>query len=391
MISLNSFIAKRFLFSPKSHSVINIVSRVSMFAVGIPVAAMVVLVSVFSGFDSLIRRMYADFDADYLIRPVSGKVFDVSDLDLEALGRVAPFSVILEEQALVEYRGRQVMATVRGVDDNYETVVPVEEMTFSTESSPELPWRDGSGVVMGQGVAYELGLRLGFSEQPRFFAARRGSFSALLPVGAFSTAQAPVTAIFSMDADTDGTYVFVPLEFARGLFDYRDRASGVMVGGGSREVLSAIVGDDFEVLTRAGQRPGMYRVMAMEKWVVFFISLAVLIIASFSIVGSLVMLILDKRQGIALLRAMGASAGFVRRVFVGQGVMIGMIGAVSGLVLGVAVCAVQQIWGVVPMPGGTFLIDSYPVSMQWADLGAICVAFIAVIYLMSIFTVPVFN
>jgi lipoprotein-releasing system permease protein len=387
---VSGLIARRFLFSPKSHSVINIISRVSMVAVAIPVAAMVILMGVFSGFDSLIKQMYRDFDPDLTVLPAEGKVFDPSTLDtdaIRALDGVAELSLMLEESALVEYAGRQTTVTVRGVDENFARVVPIERMVYTGNFG-------GTGAVVGQGIAYELGVNPGLKEPLTFHVPRREGWSALLPMSGFSSAEAAVDGIFMLDADTDGEYVMVPLDFARRLFDYGGMASGLAVrlhSGVSEKnlktALEQITGADFRTLTRYELKESMYRIMRLEKWGIFAIGLAVLIIASFSIVGSLIMLIIDKRAGIRTLRALGAKRSTVRGVFVRQGMMIGGIGAAGGLTLGVAVCAVQQLFGVIPMPGATFLVDSYPVLMRGVDIAAICAAFLTVNYLITIFTV----
>jgi lipoprotein-releasing system permease protein len=372
-MSLSSLIAKRFLFSPKSHSVINIISRVSMVAVGIPVAAMVILMAVFSGFDDLIRRMYRGFDPDFIVEPVSGVVFDVGRLDVAAIGAlegVAKTSLVLEGSAMLDYRGRQRVATVRGVDSL------------------------SNGVVVGQGIAYEMGVGLGLNQPMNLIVPRRGSWSALLPTSVANGVELPVDGIFVLDADTDGEYVLAPLESVRQLFDYGGMASGLAIRTNGvrtekrlREEISAIAGGEFRILNRLEQKESMYRIMRMEKWGIFAIGVAVLIIASFSIVGSLVMLIIDKRDGIRTLLSLGATRRMVRGVFVRQGMMIGAIGAGGGLVLGLAVCAVQQWFGVVPMPGASFLVDSYPVLVRGADVAATGAAFLVVIYLITIFTV----
>lgn len=404
---LQSFIARRFLFSPKSHSVINIISRVSMVAVGVPVAAMVILLSVFNGFDDLIRRMYNDFDPDLLVRPVEGKVFDPGALNadaIRALDGVEAVSYILEESALLEYRGRQTTATVRGVDSLFPSVVPLDKMLYAGTGRVE-------GAVVGQGIAYELGIRIGFREQLKFYVPRRGSYSALLPVNAFSTGDVAIEGVFVLDAETDGEYVIVPIGFAQELFDYEGQTSGLAIrftgnpenakaagafggtGGNAaaklQDAVAEIAGPDFEVLNRYEQNASMYRIMRLEKWGIFFIGLMVLVIASFSIVGSLIMLVIDKRANIRTLGAMGASTGLVRAVFVRQGMMIGMIGAVGGLLLGVLVCAVQQLFGVIPMPAASFLVDSYPVMMRLPDIALVCTAFLTVNYLITIFTVRI--
>ena len=387
---VSDLIARRFLFSPKSHSVINIISRVSMVAVGIPVAAMVILMGVFSGFDDLIRRMYHDFDPDLTVQPAEGKVFDPRTLDraaIESLEGVEATSLMLEESAMIEYRGRQTTVTVRGVDSLFARVVPIERMMWAGK------W-DGTGAVPGQGIAYEMGVSMNLAEPMRFIVPRRGAWSSLLPMTAAGSIEVPVGGVFVLDAETDGEYVLMPLESARELFEYSGMASNLAIrfapGANEKRVKEAVQaasGEGFRVLTRYERNESMYRIMRLEKWGIFAIGLAVLIIASFSIVGSLIMLIIDKRDGIATLRALGARASTVRGIFIRQGMMIGAIGASGGLALGLAVCAVQQLFGVIPMPGATFLVESYPVLVRWGDIGAIVAAWVAVCWTITIFTV----
>ena len=389
-MGIPNMIARRFLFSPKSHSVINIISRVSMVAVGIPVAAMVILMAVFSGFDDLLRKMYHDFDPDLAVQPAEGKVFDPRTLDvraIEALDGVKAVSFVLEDSAMAEYRDRAVPVTVRGVDSLFDRVVPVDRMMYAGG------W-GGDGVVVGQGIAYEMGIRIGASEQMRFITARRGAWSALLPMTGLKIVETPVDGVFVLDADTDGEYVIAPLERVQELFDYKGMVSGLMIRFAEgaqekklREAVAGIAGEDFRVLSRFELKESVYRVMRLEKWGIFAIGLAVLIIASFSIVGSLIMLIIDKRDGIRTLEALGANRRTIRRVFTRQGMMIGMIGATGGLALGLVVCAVQALFGVIPMPGATFLVESYPVLVRGVDVAVICVAFVAVCRIITTFTV----
>jgi lipoprotein-releasing system permease protein len=390
MNRLVNWFARRFLFSPKSHSVINIISRVSMVAVGIPVAAMVILVSVFNGIDRLVRNLYNDFDPDIVILPAEGKVFTPDSLargSIAELDGVAATSYVLEESALIEYHDRQATVTLRGVDSLFCEVVPIENMIVAGA------WISDSATI-GQGVAYNIGISLMYSDEIKFYAPRRGSYSSLLPINSFSIAEISLDAIFALDADTDSQYVLVPLDFTQQLFDYEGRVSALMVRFAEgvhakklKKQIEAAVGDNFKVLDRYQLKASMYRIMKYEKWAVFFIGLLVLVIASFSIIGSLLMLIIDKRAGIRTLGAVGAPMKMVRRIFVRQGMMIGLTGAVGGLVLGVVVCGVQQIWGVIPMPAATFLVESYPVLMKPLDIVAICMAFVGVIYIITIFTV----
>jgi lipoprotein-releasing system permease protein len=361
-----------------------------MVAVGVPVAAMVILMGVFSGFDDLIKRMYRDFDPDMMVFPAEGKVFDPRELDVEAvvsLAGVEATSLILEERALAEYGGRQSVVTVRGVDSLFSSVVPIERMMW------EGTWGT-SGAVVGQGVAYELGVRPGAGEQLRFYVPSRGAWSPLVPSTAVRITETEVGGVFVLDAETDGEYVLAPIDVARELLGYEGMASGLAVrmargasAGRLKGAVAEAAGEGFRVLSRYELKESMYRIMKMEKWGIFAIGLAVLLVASFSIVGSLVMLIIDKADGIRTLRAMGATTGAVRGVFIRQGTMIGATGALSGLALGLGVCALQRWGGVIPMPGSTFLVESYPVLVRWADVGAIVAGVAAVCWIVTVFTV----
>ena len=374
---------------------INIISRVSIFAVGVPVAAMVILLSVFNGFQGLVQSMYTSFDPDIVITPAKGKVFDKAGLDalnlrdVEGVGQV---SYYLEESVLMEYRGRQTLGTLRGVDSLYEQVVPIRDLIV--HGNYELRKGDMEQAVIGQGIQYQLGVRTALFNTLNIYIPRRGDFSSLLPVDAYTTGKLWPEGIFALDADTDGSYVLSTLEFAQGLFDYEGKVSGAAVrlaGGAGQEqmkkALQRMVGDDYKVLTRYEQKASMYRVMQYEKWAIFFISLLVLVIASFSIIGSLVMLIIDKKPDIRTLTTMGADVGFVRRIFVDEGMLIGGIGVLVGTVFGVLICWLQQQFGLVKLGGQSFLVDAYPVVMKWQDIAVVVVATLAVTWAISKLTV----
>ena len=395
MRRLQLLFARRYFFSRKSHSVINFISGVSAFAVGVPVAAMVILLSVFNGFEGLVKSMFRDFDPDIVITAAEGKVFSEKDFDKSGLlqtNGVDGVSLMLEDQALLEYRGRQGVATVRGVDSMYDQVVPIEKMVVDGEYA--LKFGDMIQALVGQGVAYNLGVRTVLYDPIRMYVPRRGSFSTLLPIDAYRTKEAFPAGIFALDAETDGKYVIVPLDFAQSLFDYGGRISSAAVritpGMNADKVADAIreyLGDDYRVLTRFQQKASFYRIMTYEKWGIFFIILMVLVIASFSIIGSLVMLILEKRADTRTIINMGGSVNFVRGIFVREGMMVSLLGAVGGLVVGLLVCWVQIVFGLVTIPADTFLVDAYPVDVQPLDLLAIAVCFTAVSYIITKFTV----
>lgn len=392
---LSSLFAKRYLLSPKSHSVINIISRVSAVAIGIPVAAMVILLSVFNGFEGLIKSMYNDFDPDIAIVPAEGKVFGADELDRAALMSVEgvdEVSYVLEDHVLLDYRKRQKEATIRGVDSLYSRVVPIESMVSAGKYEPI--FGEMMQALVGVGLSYSLNLNIQLLDPLKVYVPRRGTFSAMLPVDSYRTGDLYPSGLFTLDADTDGQYLLAPIEFTRRLLDYPDGVSSAMVslrdGANEKRAQQAIqqaVGERFKVLTRYEQKASLYSIMTYEKWGIFLIILMVMVIASFAIVGSLVMLIIDKRDDLRTLVAVGASVGFLRGVFVREGMLIAGIGAAGGMALGLVVCFAQQIFGIIKIPARTFLVDAYPVVVQLTDMVWIAAAFIAVNYIITKFTV----
>ena len=385
--------ARRYLLSRNSLSVINIISKVSIFAVGIPVAAMVILMSVFNGFDNLVKGMYTVFDPDLLVVPAEGKTFSMDEIPAEALYAegVEGFSFVLEESVLLQYRGRQTTARLRGVDASYDRVVPVRDVVYRGDY--ELRFGDMEQAVVGQGIAYDLGIRTALFDKLYVYAARRGEYSSLLPLDGYKVDGIFPAGIFSLDAETDRTYVLTTLEFAQNLLDYPNRASAIAVNTGDarqetvRKRLAAELGDEFNVMTRYEQKASMYRIMKLEKLGIFFISLLVLVIASFSIVGSLVMLILDKRPDVRIMFTMGADVKFVRRIFVGEGMLISAIGTAGGLVVGLLFSLVQQYFKLIKIGAPTFVVDAYPVLVRPLDIVAIAFASMIVTWVINELTV----
>ena len=392
---LSRFIARRYLFSPHSRSVVNLISGLSVAAVAVPVAAMVILLSVFNGFETLVKSMYSAFDADLTLTPRRGQTFAQSEIDTAALRRipgVASFSWTLEQSALLEHGGRQATATVRGVDDSYGEVFDLGDAVTTGE------WRvrlgDLERLVIGQSMAWMLGIRTLADADVTLYAVRRGSFSTLLPMDNYTRRTEPVGGVYVLDLDTERTYVLTSLRLAQSLFEAEGRASGLVFRltpdadvERTRESVSEAAGDSFRVRTRDELRASFYRIMTYEKWGIFFIALLVLVIASFSVVGALSMLIVEKRRDIATLRALGADTLLLRRIFRTEGLLICGLGAVIGLLLGVTLSLVQQYFGVIEIPAETFLTKSYPVELRLSDLFAVAVTFSLVSLLLADVTV----
>lgn len=371
---LASLFARRYLFSTKSRSVINLIAALSVVAVAIPVAAMVILLSVTNGFEGLIHSSYSVFDADLTVRPRVGQSFPIEKLDTAAIasvGGVEAYSVILEQKILLEANGYQTTVTLRGVDDRYPEVLPIDEAVTVGESQYRLG--ELERLLMGHATAYELGFRQLLGARVNLYAVRRGSFSTLVPFANYKTRrQVPVVGLFAVDYAAEREYLVAPLSLAEELGERSGEASALILKSShparTKAVLQELLGEEFEVVGREELRASFYRLVKLEKWGIFFISLLVLLIASFSIVGALSMLIIEKRAERDTLRALGATEHFIRTIFCREGYLICLLGGGIGLAVGVTLSLVQQHLGLIRMPVETFLSNSYPVALHGFDL-----------------------
>jgi len=383
---LAGLFARRYLFSRKSHSVINIIACISTLSVAMPVAAMIVLLSVFNGFESLVRSMSSTFDADLTLTASKGGSFAVEQLDTAAVRRtegVRAQALTVSQSVLASNGGRRATVELKGVEDAFFDVVPLGGAM--TAGRAETSRGDLDRAVVGQGVAYALGIRSLADAEIELYALGRNGFSTIVPFDSYRRRSLPVGGVFALDAQTDGRCVLTSLRAARALLSYENRASAleIAVDGGADAAkvgrrVAAVAGDGFRVRTREEKNATVYGIMRAEKWGIFFISSLVLVVASFSIVGALAMLIIEKRDDVRTLRALGADTGFVRSVFVGEGTLISAIGAAAGLALGVGLCLLQQRFGLITIPAETFLVTDYPVEVRAADLAAVVAAMAAV-------------
>lgn len=386
--------AGRYLISRKSHSVINIIAGVSLLAVAVPVAAMIVLLSVFNGFETLVRQMYAAVDADIEITAADNRKTDIllatedSRRKIESCEGVEAVSFVVERQALLEYRDRQTTARVRGADDLYADVVPIGR--YVSLGNAEMRTGEIDRLLLGEGVAYALGIFSTFGDDVSVYSLGGGAIGSMLPLSGMHRIGLPVCGMFAIDSRNDAELVITSLNAVQRLFPtggYADAALVRVAAGHSpskvRAALAETLGDGLKITTREEKNSAFYRIMRYEKWGVFLVSLLVLIIASFSIIGTVIMLIVEKRHERLTLRAIGADSGFIRRIFVREGLLISGIGGAAGVVLGTALAAAQQYLHVIPMPEGAFLIDSYPVELHFADIITVITTFVAVAWLIS--------
>lgn len=394
--------ARRYLRSRKSLSVINTTATVSSVAIGVAVAAMVILMSVMNGFNSILHNIHNTTDADLVVSPTRGTMFDRSEEIARTIGAtdgVAAYSYYLEESVMLEYGRKQMFATLRGVDEQYTQVVPLADSNVL--------WYGGWGLVHGERrravVGFDLDLIFadGYSVRNAalhgklsIHALRRENISSLLPMSAIRTVKVDHAGTLS-DAATELTnHVFVSIDVAESLLAAGGCASAVAVrtedGAKIEDVQDALqqeLGDEFRVTNRYQRNEALYKVMKMEKASVFLILLLVTLIATVSIIGSLVMLIIEKRNDTATLYAMGARHSFVCQVFTLEGVLIGLRGVVWGVVGGLLICFAQIKFGLVKMPGNTFLVENYPVEVKLVDIVVIIVAVVAVNYVITKLTV----
>jgi lipoprotein-releasing system permease protein len=393
--SLKYLIAGRYVRSPKSHSVINMISAVSIVAMAIPVAAIILLLSIFNGLERMALDNLKSVDSDLSITPREGTTFRVEELPsalLDDLADVEQYSFILEQSALAQMGASRAVVQVRGVDEGYTSVVPVAKNILVGEFRTRAEENDY--VVAAHGVMQDLSsLRTtAIGESMQLYAINRSRISTLLPVGGYTRRELPIAGIYSIDED-NRSLVITSLKAAQSLFNYADRASAVEIRlreGASperlAEQLQAAVGEHFDVRTRE-QRNSIYRLMALEKWGVFCIAVLVMIVASLSIVGTLVMVIIDKRDDVRTLRTMGARRDFVRDIFTAEGLLMALLSLVLGLVLGAGLALLQQHFGFVGIDAQTLQVNAYPVEVHLQDILLTVVAYAAVSYIVVKLTV----
>lgn len=394
--NLKYLIAARYVRSPKSHSVINIISGVSIVAMAVPVAAIVLLLSIFNGLEDMTRAQFRSVDPDVNITPQQGTTFMMDSVDTLALRLVEGvenISFVLEHSALVEAKDKRAIITVAGVDEAYKEVIPIVDRVVAGTFTTSLD--DSDCLVAADGVMYDLDMlnTSAIGQSLRLYAINRSRISTLLPIGGYTRRELPLTGIYSSTVNDTHTTALTSLRAAQSLFNYPDRASSVLIklseGADADAVakgLQRIVGEDFKVRTRE-QSNSIYRLMALEKWGVFFIAMLVMFVASLSIVGTLVMVMIDKRDDMQTLRTLGATQSFVRDIFVGEGGLMALVSLVIGLVLGVTLALAQQIFGFVGIDAQTLLINAYPVRLSLVDVVLTAVAYIIISYIVINLTV----
>ena len=389
------FVARRYLFSKKSTNVINIISGISAVGVAVATMAMVVALSVFNGFSDLVASLFTNFDPQLQITPVEGKTAPADDpllVQVKELPQVDMATECVEDQAMVVYRDRQAMVTVKGVEDNFDRLTHIREIVQG-DGRFELHAASMHYGIPGIRLAELLGTGYRYDQPLHIYAPRReGQLDLNSPEEGFveDSLYSPGVIFSVMQQKYDRGYILTSIGFARRIFDQQGMLSSLelrLKAGSDFEAVKSrikqIVGTKYHVRDRYEQQDDTFRIMKVEKLIAYIFLTFILIVACFNIIGSLSMLIIDKRDDVQTLRALGASDRQVTAIFLLEGWLISAIGAVVGIVVGLLLCWLQQQFGIIALghSEGSFIVNAYPVSVHPWDVVLVFVTVLAVSFL----------
>ena len=394
---MNNFtlkIALRYLKSKKTHNAVNIISIVAMCGVVVTTAAMVCVLSVFNGFSSLIGSKLAKLDPPIMVNAASGKAISNADSLVAAIASIDGVEMALptiSDHALAVYDGMQMPVLVKGVPDGYEHLTGINDVII--DGNYTLDSGSLHHAVLSVGVALQLRARPGFVEGVRILAPKRiGNINLANPAGAFRADTMQIAGVYQVEqSDYDRDMIYVPIEAARFLFNYPTEATSIEISPSQgadeahvMDAISSIIGDGYTVKDRLMQQAYAYRMVNIEKWVTFLLLGFIMVIATFNVIGTLSLLIIEKDASIATFRNMGATNKQITRIFITEGWLISLVGAVAGIAIGLILCWAQQTFGLIELQGATELlvVKQYPVEVQMTDLVVVFAA-VAVVGLLT--------
>ena len=389
-MSLPFFIARRYLFSKKSHNAINIISAIAAGGIAIATAAMVCTLSVFNGFHDLISTLYCNFDPEIRISAAEGKTFDTTDPTVRKMMQhpgVEAASLCLEDNALILFRGHPLVITIKGVDDSFDRVTSIRDILYG-DGTYRLEGPDLHYGIPGVGLANQMGGPAYGSLQ---ICAPRGGERINLanPIESFSVEdiESPKVVFNVNQRKYDESYILTSIAFAQELFEKENLASTLEIKvkptasmADVKADLAAMGGTRFKVLDRIEQQEDVFSIMNIEKLIAYIFLTFIVLIACFNIISSLSMLIIEKKEDVTTLRNLGLTAGRIRAIFMTEGRLISLFGAVAGIVIGVVACLVQEQFGLIRLGSGegSFIVDAYPVAVHWIDILVVLLTVIAV-------------
>ena len=399
------YIARRYLFSKKSTNVINLISGISVVGVAVATMALVVTLSVFNGFSDLVATLFTAFDPQIEITPTKGKTVAADDSVLTLIRELPQVEVAtdcVEDMALAIYNNRQAMVNIKGVDDNFDRLTHIREILYG-DGAFELHAADLQFGIPGIRLAEQLGLGYHYQQPLQIFAPKReGQVDVTDPSDGFVTDElySPGVVFSVQQAKYDKNYILTSVAFARRIFDQQGMVSSLLIRlkpGSNFDAVKAemqrLAGDDFAVRDRYEQQDDTFRIMEIEKFIAYIFLTFILMVACFNIIGSLSMLIIDKRADVQTLRNLGATDQQITRIFLFEGRMISAIGAVVGILVGLLLCWVQQTFGIIALgsSAGSFVVDAYPVSVHWEDIVVVFITVLVVGFLSVWYPVRYFS
>ena len=384
-------ISRRYMFSPKSHSVINIISMVSVIAVAIPTAAMIILLAMFGGISQTIDTLYRSVDADIEILASRGQTFDAEAISIEELlstkgiKHCAPY---LEQSIVATTAQHRTTLTLRGIDSSYHSVLPVSDFVYRGSVNN----LSAGKIVLGTAAAYTLGAQ-SVGHPVELYALNRRQLSSLLPTSGFSRKKAEVAAVVSINAEIDAELALAELGFTQSLLNYPGRISSIAIKldegytpEAVQQSLRDMLGEEFTVRTRNEKNASMNALIRLERFAIILIGSFIAIVAAFSIVGAVIMLITEKRRDIATLRSMGGNQRLIRNIFVGEGMLLTLLGCLIGLGIGIGFTLGQEYFGWVKIPGN-MIFESYPVELTMGDVVMVAMVVMVAGWIISRLTV----
>ena len=384
------FIAKRYLLAKKSHNLINIITWISILGISVGSFALIVVLSAFNGLEKVISAMNNRLTPDLQIAPVKGKTIDLTAFPLGQLKDIQGVEYAIPtitEDALFRANDKQHIGQVKGVGLEYQNIDRLNEIIFGSDGLQLADDEEHSFAVPGAGVAWYLGIN---AYNPyamvRVYVPKRGKASLMSLENSFNSDVLTIRSVFSTEQEQDEKLVLVPFDWLSELLEYENKASNVEIFASAnadinkvKKSVAAVIGEDFTVKNQQEQQETLYRIMRSEKWAVYVILTFILILATFNVVGSLSMLMIDKRKDTEILKAMGANNRLIQRIFLNEGLLISVVGGIIGLLLGIVLVLLQQQFGFVKFgTGGNYVVDAYPVMLKLKDVLLIFVTILAV-------------
>ena len=393
---MNFLFAWRYFKSKKSTNAINIIAWVSVAAVIVGTASLIVVLSVFNGFEDLVKSLYATFYTDVRVIPASGKVMKLSGSQLKAISGipgVASWSQVMEEKALLKNGEASTIAYLKGVDSNYTSVTTVADQVFAGKFA--VGDADKPFAVLGVGIENALGLWSDRALLPltAYLPKRGAGMNTADPMQSLSAENMYTSGSFAIQQDFDNKYVITNLPFMRRMLNLAPDEFGALElslnkdadAEQVRQVIADLLGSSYSVQTRYQQNQGLYSIMQMEKWVIYGVLSLILVVAAFTMIGSLTMLVLEKRKDIQVLKAMGATNGRIQSIFISEGFLLAAVGSIAGTILAFVICWAQVKYQLVALEVGTFVIDYYPVKFHPRDFLLVFGTVVVVAFLASWF------